>query len=121
MLFCGLMASQNWVDIGSGSGLMSDGSKSLPDPMCTNHQHGILALIWGSFRLWYEFENYQFKIEATFPRDQWVNNVLTAINCHLKYEQCISYLFTVHSQYIVVIFHWRTHEDIPYVAHEGLQ
>ena len=32
------MATQNWVNIGSGNGLVPDGTKPLPEPMLTNHQ-----------------------------------------------------------------------------------
>ena len=35
------MATQNWVNIGSGNGLVPYGTKPLPEPMLTNHQMAI--------------------------------------------------------------------------------
>ena len=32
------MATENWVNIGSGNGLLPDGTKPLPEPMLTYHQ-----------------------------------------------------------------------------------
>ena len=32
------MAAENWVNIGSGNGLLPDGTKPLPEPMLTYHQ-----------------------------------------------------------------------------------
>ena len=32
------MATEIWVNIGSGNGLLPDGTKPLPEPMLTNHQ-----------------------------------------------------------------------------------
>ena len=31
------MATKIWVNIGSGNGLLPDGTKPLPEPMLTNH------------------------------------------------------------------------------------
>ena len=36
-----------WVNIGSGNGLLPDGTKPLPEPMLTYHQWGLVAFIWG--------------------------------------------------------------------------
>ena len=32
------MAAQIWVNIGSGNGLLPDGTKPLPEPLLTYHQ-----------------------------------------------------------------------------------
>ena len=32
------MATEIWVKIGSGNGLLTDGTKPLPEPMLTDHQ-----------------------------------------------------------------------------------
>ena len=32
------MATEIWVNIGSGNGLVPDGTKPLPEPMLTDHQ-----------------------------------------------------------------------------------
>ena len=37
---------QIWVNIGSGSGLLPDGTKPLPEPMLTNDQWGVVAFTW---------------------------------------------------------------------------
>ena len=39
------------VNIGSGNGLLPDGTKALPHPMLTGHSWGILAITWGRFRM----------------------------------------------------------------------
>ena len=35
-----------WVNIGSGNGLLPDGTKPLPEPMLTNDQWGVVAFTW---------------------------------------------------------------------------
>ena len=44
------MASGIWVKIGSGNGLLPDGTKPLPEPMWTYHQWFPLTFIWGHYR-----------------------------------------------------------------------
>ena len=43
------MATETWVNIGSGNGLLPDGTKPLLEPMLTYHQKGLVAFIWGQF------------------------------------------------------------------------
>ena len=73
------MAREIWVNIGSGNGLLSNGTKPLPEPVLTCHQQGPLTFIWGNFakdtsatnhqnQLWNYFSLISFK----FPRGQWV-------------------------------------------------
>ena len=38
------------VNIGSGNGLLPDGTKPLPEPMLTDHQWSPVTFIWGQFR-----------------------------------------------------------------------
>ena len=38
-----------WVNIGSGNGLLPDGTKSLPEPMLTDHQWSPVTFILGQF------------------------------------------------------------------------
>ena len=45
------MATEIWVNIGSGNGLLPDGTKPLPEPMLTYHRWGPLALNQASFYL----------------------------------------------------------------------
>ena len=40
---------QIWVNIGSGNGLLPDGTKPLPEPMLTDHQWSQLTFILGQF------------------------------------------------------------------------
>ena len=40
------MATEIWVNIGSGNGLLPDGTKPLPERMLIHHQLGSLAFIW---------------------------------------------------------------------------
>ena len=45
------MATEIWVNIGPGNGLLPDGTKPLPEPVLTDHQWGFMTFIWGQF-LW---------------------------------------------------------------------
>ena len=38
------MARAIWVNIGSGNGLMPDGTKPLPEPVLTYHKYGPVAI-----------------------------------------------------------------------------
>ena len=40
------MASEIWVNIGSGNGLLPGGTKPLPEPMLTNQQLDPVTFIW---------------------------------------------------------------------------
>ena len=42
------MATDIWVNIGSGNGLLPDGTKPLPEPMLT-YQQSFVAFIWQQF------------------------------------------------------------------------
>ena len=44
------MATKIWVNIGSGNDLLPDGTKSLPEPMLTDHQWSRVTFILGQFR-----------------------------------------------------------------------
>ena len=43
------MATEIWVNIGSGNGLLPDGTKPLPEPMLTDHQWSPVTIILGQF------------------------------------------------------------------------
>ena len=43
------MATEIWVNIGSGNGLLPDGTKPLPEPMLTDHQWSPMTFILGQF------------------------------------------------------------------------
>ena len=42
------MATEIWVNIGSGDGSLPDGTKPLPEPMLTDNQWGLVAFIEGN-------------------------------------------------------------------------
>ena len=58
------MATEIWVNIGSGNGLLPDGTKPLPEAMLTSHQWGPVAFIPG----WclFEYPRYQIKFCLKF-------------------------------------------------------
>ena len=70
------------LNIGSGNGLLPDGTKPLPEPMLTNHQFSLVACTLGLFQgntqdmyPWCEFQNNSFwDITATSPRGQRVKD-----------------------------------------------
>ena len=43
------MATWIWVNIGSGNGLLPDGTKQLPEPMLTDHQWHSCIIVQGQF------------------------------------------------------------------------
>ena len=45
------MATEIWVNSGSGNGLLPDGTKPLPEPMLTYHQLGRVAFTWWQYSL----------------------------------------------------------------------
>ena len=46
---CDHMATEIWVNIGSGNGLLPDSTKPLPEPMLTDHQWSPMTFILGQF------------------------------------------------------------------------
>ena len=75
------MATEIWINIGSGNGLLPSGNKPLPEPMLTNRQSCLVTFTLGQcdarngqhaqgFYLRYAF--YYFHITAVSPRGQWV-------------------------------------------------
>ena len=40
------MATEIYVNIGTGNGLLPDGTKPLPEPMLTYDQWGVVAFTW---------------------------------------------------------------------------
>ena len=103
------MATEIWVDIGSGNGLLPDGTKPLPEPMLTDHQWGSGTFILGQFhKICLNHQSLKFlwncisKIPLIFPWGQWVNILARLCVCRkfrinhsisfLKF--CTRYLFT---------------------------
>ena len=80
------MATVILDNIGSGNGLLPDGTKPLPEPMLTYHQRGSVAYFWEQFRR--NCSRYRFRIwvwkrhfEKYFksPRGQWVNSFMSHV------------------------------------------
>ena len=76
------MATENWVDIGSGNGLLPAGTKPLPEPTLTYHEFDALASSREQFHR--NFSKYQFNKWVPklwfqncyrLPRGQWVNTL----------------------------------------------
>ena len=72
------MVTQIWANIGSGNGLLPDGTKPLPEPMSTHHSWGSAACTWEQFHKkcsTIHFVKWIRKIHFwyTSPRDKWVN------------------------------------------------
>ena len=70
---------------------MSDGTKSLPGPMLTNHWWGFVAFTKSNAQdtyPWDVFVKYKFKFTTASPRGQWVNSwILKSSLCvilHIK-------------------------------------
>ena len=72
------MATEIWVNIVSGNGLLPDGTKPLPEPMLTYHKYGPMTFILGQFHKRYltaidhknQLENLSSKIYFESPRGQ---------------------------------------------------
>ena len=75
------MATEIWVNIGSGNGLLPDGTKPLPEPMLTDYQWGSETFILWQFHkrcLNQQSQKFLWKLliwnTLIFPRGQWVNS-----------------------------------------------
>ena len=107
---------QIWVYIGSGDGLLPDGTKPLPEPMLTYYQLGPLAFMWGHFhektrryqsakqdwrlhfgncfrspRGQWDIEACILKIASRSPRGQWVKLVFFKLNYKDRYLEHLLY------------------------------
>ena len=52
------MVTEICINIGSGNGLLPDGTKPLPEPMLTYHQWGPVTITWGQFPVTIKFHSY---------------------------------------------------------------
>ena len=79
------MATDIWVNTGSGNGLLPDGTKSLPEPMLTDHQWRPVTFILGQF-------HYMSIISLKFPRSQWVESayVVTVLTIFVIQEMLLT-------------------------------
>ena len=53
------MATQIWIDIGAGNGLLSDGTMSLHEPMLIHHQYGPVELLWEQHHKIWRYQSVQ--------------------------------------------------------------
>ena len=69
------MATEIWVNIGSGNRLLPDGTKPLPEPMLTYHQRHSFEVNFtidtSAINHWNYLETYLSKIPFKSPRGQW--------------------------------------------------
>ena len=91
------MATEIWVNIGSGNGLLPDSTKPLPEPMLTDHQQSPVTFIFGQFHkrclnhqslkcVW----KLRLKFHSNFPGANELTfgiTMLYAIACHV--ELCV--------------------------------
>ena len=59
--------TRDWVNIGSGNGLLPDGTKPLPEPMLTYHQLSPLAFIRGRALSWEDLKIPNSKTRLKIP------------------------------------------------------
>ena len=72
------MVMKIWVNIGSGNGLLPDGTKPLPERMLTYHQQGLvntmgLYKLTGHWEIWMKLNKSNFSANFT---DQWLMRLL---------------------------------------------
>ena len=100
-----------WISLGLGNGLLSDGTKSLPEPMLPI----ISEVLWHSPEsnftasaqtsiLHDEFENCTFEITVTSPTSQWVNQIKI-----LQLRLFVPYVSQGWDRFLDFIAHPRTH------------
>ena len=103
------MATEIWFKIGSGNGLLPDGTKPLPEPMLTYHQWSPVNLILRNFTRDAStinhqslFENYISENSFKFTRGHWVK-----VNLWKQLLQMwwISYLHTLSNDVSFPTFH----------------
>ena len=64
------MATEIWINIGLGNGLLPDGTKPLPEQMLTDHQRSSVTFISGHFHkrcLNHQSLNSVWKFQPNFP------------------------------------------------------
>ena len=100
------MATQIWVNIGSGNGVLPDCTKPLPDPMLTYHQ-------WGSVA----YTREQFHRTCSMVQTvTWIRNVHLQNYCHISKGSMSKYLSLYHYNHNAIWltvwyqtkFPWRT-------------
>ena len=65
---------KNFINTGSGNGLLSDSTKPLPEPVSTNHASGLVAFTWG--QLYRKCSNL-INLKITSPRHENMRYTIT--------------------------------------------
>ena len=114
---CGLGMPYGWhrFNIGSGNGLLPDGTKPLPKPMLTNHQLGQVKITCGQIHKshqWIRMSLNSLQKYIQTPRDQWVNDFFILFwlcgMCMVRYANnrpCKVFVQDVHKQVTIEIHH----------------
>ena len=78
------MATEIWVNIGSGNGLLPDGTKPSPEPMLTDRQWNPMTFILGQFHK---------KFHSNFPGN---NEFNFSKSLYLRiFDACLSWIHFV--------------------------
>ena len=105
------MATEIWVNIGSGNGLLPDFTKPLPETMLTDHQWNPVTFILGQFHkrclnnqsLNFPLKITYLKFHSNFPRGQWVkdlpivsimetiDHIMTGKLHFIRHQNCLSW------------------------------
>ena len=101
------MVTKIWVNIGSGNGLLPDGTKPLPEPMLTYHQSGQVAFI---------FKCNFTRATSAINRWNWLENypvceiVFEEVIDHRSWVKMIHHRPTVYTYRPVMLSYSETHE-----------
>ena len=113
------MVTQIWVSIGSGNGLMPDGTKPLPEQMLINYQWGLPSFSWEQFHrkcsrylfMWvYKLHN----ITVVSLRGQWVN-----LPTRLPSFGCWAVLVKLHGFEIFILSRYMDHSEWHFGRHSS--
>ena len=74
------METQNWINIGSGNGLLPDGTKPLPEPMLTYQEWSPVAFTWEPFH------KFTYNARAAGLYNGLYNENYTALYCHISQD-----------------------------------
>ena len=91
------MATKIWINIGSGDGLLRDGTKPLPEPLLTDHQWNPAPFLLGQFHKrylnqiqlnWIPFESECLKFHSNFPgANELIGKTVYYVSSHVWSEQ----------------------------------
>ena len=102
------MATVILDNIGSGNGLLPDGTKPLPEPMLTYHQRGSVAYFWEQELLKVSIQDMSLKktFWKIFSNPPGANELRTLLIIP-------NFEYTVEPLYNTIVFHQNTHKRHP--------